>query len=126
MDKIHGIVSKGMGEGAFFMSMPHYKKELKKALGFESYPGTLNIITNQDWKAMLRNKKELPIAGYEKDGKILGSASCYLARFMEIDGAIIIPKFNKHKNNVVEFIAPFHIKTKTGIKDGDEADLWLK
>ena len=48
---IEGVVSKGLGEGAFFMSMPHYKKEIKerrKPLIFHLVPhilykGTIDI-----------------------------------------------------------------------------------
>ena len=40
---IDGTVVTGLGEGAFFMSMDHYKKEIKNKLGFDAYPGTLNI-----------------------------------------------------------------------------------
>ena len=29
---ISGIIVKGLGEGAVFMSMPHYKNEIKKKL----------------------------------------------------------------------------------------------
>ena len=40
---LKGTIIKGLGEGAYFMSMGHYKKEIKKKLGFDAYPGTLNI-----------------------------------------------------------------------------------
>ena len=43
---LSGIVVKGLGEGSFFMSMGHYKKEIKKKLGFNAYEGTLNIKIN--------------------------------------------------------------------------------
>ena len=124
MDKIRGIVTKGMGEGAYFMSMPHYKKELKNALGFESYPGTLNIKTSQDWRSLLSSKNSIEIEGFEKEGKKFGGVKCYLAKILDIDGAIIIPHYNKHKDDIVEFIAKDHVKTKTEIKDGDEVELW--
>jgi riboflavin kinase, archaea type len=126
MERIKGVVSKGMGEGAYFMSMPHYKKELSKALGFESYPGTLNVKTGQEWKNVLALKKEIVVEGFEKDGKKFGGVSCYLAGILDISGAIIMPHFNKHKGNIVEFISKDHVKTKMDIKDGDEVEIWLK
>src|SRR5919197_1426942 len=38
-----GIVISGMGEGAYYMSLDGYKKQFREKLGYEPYPGTLNI-----------------------------------------------------------------------------------
>ena len=45
---MEGIVTSGLGEGYFFMSMEHYKKEIKEKLGFEAYPGTLNLKIDEE------------------------------------------------------------------------------
>ena len=126
MDKIIGIISKGLGEGAYFMSMPHYKSEIKNALGFDAYPGTLNIKTQIDWNKIAIKKRSIKIKGYMDNGKTLGSAECYIAKVKNIEGAIIVPELTKHKKGVLEFIAPIHVKTKLKVSDGDEIELWLK
>jgi len=38
-----GTIVSGMGEGAYYMSLDGYKKKKKKKLGYEPYPGTLNV-----------------------------------------------------------------------------------
>ena len=38
-----GIVVSGMGEGAYYMALEGYRKQFKEKLGFEPYPGTLNV-----------------------------------------------------------------------------------
>ena len=112
-----GIIAKGLGEGAFFMGMEHYRKEIKKKLGFEAYKGTLNIKPQKNFA--LENKNRIKISGFEKSGRKFGGASCYRAKISHIGGAIIIPDINKHKE-VIEFIAPVHLKSKLNIKDGDK------
>src|SRR3989338_7530870 len=99
---IAGTIVKGLGEGAFFMSMPHYKDEIKKKLGFDAYPGTLNVkVTEKEFNEV---KKALPIKieGYKKDNKTFGGAGCIRAKIKNIDGAIIMPDINKHKD-ILEF-----------------------
>ncbi|HXV45112.1 MAG TPA: DUF120 domain-containing protein, partial [Nitrososphaera sp.] len=38
-----GSVVSGMGEGAYYMSLEGYRKQFKQKLGYEPYPGTLNV-----------------------------------------------------------------------------------
>ena len=43
---LNGAVVSGIGEGKYYMSLPAYKEQFKTHLGFEPYPGTLNIRLN--------------------------------------------------------------------------------
>jgi len=123
-DVLGGTVTRGIGEGALFMSMEHYKKEIKEKLGFDAFPGTLNIKTKENWQHSLEKKDKITINGFEKDGKKFGGATCYMAKLNGIDGSIIIPEINKHKE-ILEFIAPIHIKSKLNIKDGDKVKIQI-
>lgn len=119
-----GIVAKGLGQGIFFMSMPHYKKEIKKKLGFDAYPGTLNLKTNKSAIGLINSLLPIKIKGFKSSGKIYGAAKCYRAKINDVNGAIIIPDLTKHKN-VIEFIAPIHLKSKLKIKEGDKVNIEL-
>ena len=66
---IEGVVVDGLGEGSHFMSMDHYKTEIKDKLGFEAYPGTLNIKTNNKNPDLFKNHNIIRINGFEKDSK---------------------------------------------------------
>ena len=121
---IDGIVVKGFGEGAFFMSMGHYKKEIKNKLGFNTYPGTLNLKVGKKQEDLLKNIKPIKIKGFKAGNKTFGGANCYKAKIKNINGAIIVPVINKHKD-IIEFISPFHIKSKLKIKDGDKIKVEL-
>ena len=40
---ITGTLFSGLGEGAYYISLPGYKKQFISKLGFKPYPGTLNL-----------------------------------------------------------------------------------
>ena len=40
---LNGTVVSGIGEGKYYMSLGPYKEQFNTHLGFEPYPGTLNI-----------------------------------------------------------------------------------
>ena len=125
-DTISGIITSGLGEGAFFMSMPHYKNEIKSKLGFEAYPGTLNIKVLEKDLHSLKKFKIIRIAGFESKGKKFGGAGCYKSKMRSICGSIIVPEYTKHKKDIIEFIAPVHIKSELNLKDGDCAEIELE
>ena len=115
--EIKGLLVTGLGEGAFFMSKGHYKKEIKKMLGFEAYPGTFNIKSEDAPK--FGRLKNIIIEGYESGGKKFGRLVCYIAKLKNIEGAIIIPEFTRHDKKIIEFIAPVYLRSELKLKDGD-------
>jgi len=122
---ITGVAVSGLGEGAFFMSMPHYRNEIRNKLGFDAYPGTLNVKTDEKQIMHLKKLTPMTIEGYSSGNKTFGGASCYNAKIKNINGAVIIPDISKHKD-VIEFIAPIQLKSELNIKDGDKIIIELK
>lgn len=116
----NGVVFRGLGEGTYFLSMPHYRNEIKKKLGFSAYPGTLNLEVKNNQIDRLREYKPIKIDGFKSGSKIFGGARCYRAKIKTINGAIIIPDLTKHKKDVIEFIAPVNVKSELKLKDGDK------
>ena len=122
---LNGVVVGGLGEGSFFMSMDHYKKEIKEKLGFDTYPGTLNLKIDTKQYNLLKNLNSTRIDGFNNDNKKFGGANCYKAKIKNINGSIIIPDLTKHKKDIIEFIAPVHLKSKLKINDGDKIKVEL-
>ena len=122
---ILGIIVRGLGEGTYFMSMRHYQKEIKKKLGFDTYPGTLNLKVEKKQIDLLKKINPIKIAGFKKDNKTFGGADCYKAKIKSINGAIIVPHLTKHKKDIIEFIAPVHLKSGLKLKDGDRIKVEL-
>lgn len=121
---LNSKIVRGLGEGTYFMSMQHYQKEIKKRLGFNAYPGTLNLKIDKTQMDLLKNLAPIKINGYKSGDKIFGGARCYKAKIKKIDGSIIVPDLTKHKN-VIEFIAPVHLKSELNLKDGDKVKIEL-
>ena len=120
---IDGTIVEGLGEGSYFMSMDHYKKEIKDKLGFDAYPGTLNIKVDKNQLNILNNS--IKIDGFENEGKKFGGANCYRAKIKDINGSIIIPDINKHKEDIIEFISPNRVKSELNLRIGDKITIEL-
>jgi riboflavin kinase len=113
------IITSGLEEGAFFMSMQHYKDEIRKKLGFDAYPGTLNLKVDEKELKSLSNTKSIRIEGYRSGSKKFGGARCFKAKIKNVNGAIIIPDLTKHKG-IIEFISSVHLRSKLNLNDGDK------
>ena len=121
---INGIVLRGLGEGTFFMSMENYQKEIKKKLGFDAYPGTLNLKVGKRQVDLLNGIVPIKIDGFKSGNKTFGGVNCYKAKIENINGSIIMPELTRHKD-VIEFIAPVHLKSVLKLKDGDKVTIKL-
>ncbi len=121
---IKGTIVRGLGEGAYFMSMQHYQKEIKSKLGFKAYPGTLNIKVTKRQTDSLKKLNPIKIEEFKSGNKTFGGINCYMAKIKNINGSIIVPDLTKHKN-IIEFIAPVHLKSELKIKDGDKIKVEL-
>ena len=115
-NEFEGIIVRGIGEGAYFMSMQHYQKEIRRKLGFKAYPGTLNLKVKKAEIEAIKKNNPIRISGCKSGNKTFGGASCYKSKVKDISGSIIIPDLTKHKD-IVEFIAPIHLKSELKLKD---------
>ena len=120
-----GIVTSGLGKGAVFMSINYYKERIKEKLGFEAYPGTLNLLIDNEQLNTFKKIDPMRIDGFKKDGKTFGGARCYKIKINNIDGSIIIPDLTEHEENMVEVIAKVNLKSELQIKDGDKVKIQL-
>ena len=118
--KIEGLVMRGVGDGRLYLSMPEYKRQIGKALGFIPYEGTLNIsIAEPGKKTDLIATRGIEIDGFLKDGRALGAAKCFRCTVNGREkGAVIIPLRSHYGSEVVEVISPNNLRKKLGLKDG--------
>ncbi|HEV51540.1 MAG TPA: CTP-dependent riboflavin kinase [Thermoprotei archaeon] len=119
------LVSSGLGDGAYYMSLEGYLAEFVKKLGFKPFPGTLNLkitgsFPNRDYLASISKYK---IAAFEQEGRVMGALKFVRASVSrgeeEVPGALIFPERTHHSNDVIEFIAPVKVREQLGLKDGD-------
>ncbi|MEK6954993.1 MAG: DUF120 domain-containing protein [Candidatus Micrarchaeota archaeon] len=129
-----GRVISGMHEGRFYLSIPEYKKQIAKALGFEVFPGTLNLklegVQNADGKRRLMGLAGIEIRGFKKNGRVLGGAKVFRAK---IDGkkggafgAAIIPAKSHYGADILEIISKENLRRLLSLKNKDEVGVTIE
>ena len=117
--KIDGKVTTGLGKAAYFLSQEFYTKEFEKNLGFVPYPGTLNIIVEEEHLSKINEIKNNCENIIKPDTEF--GAVKYIDAVLndEINGAIVFPAKTTHEENYLEFIAENKLRDQLDLEDGD-------
>jgi riboflavin kinase len=124
MLQLHGKVFTGLGEGAYYVSLRGYRRQFLSRLGFDPYPGTLNIRLGSPPDRRLRRdldrRSSIRIEGFEDGHRTYGWAKTYPAEVEgKLNGAVIILERTHYDDSVLEVIAPVNIRETLNLKDGD-------
>ncbi|MBI4167441.1 MAG: CTP-dependent riboflavin kinase [Candidatus Aenigmarchaeota archaeon] len=127
---IEGRVFSGLGEGGFYVTMPGYRKQFVRKLGFDPYPGTLNVRLGTerdiDAKSELDGIPAVQIEGFTDAKRTYGGASCYKATINGVEAAVLVIERTHHPADVIEIISPHFLRKKLKLKDGSEVKILLK
>lgn len=122
-----GTVVSGLFEGAYYISKEGYRRQIAEKLGFEPFPGTLNVRIRHDDLEKRRRLESSPgihIEGFLDGERAFGSANCYPVTINdEVEGALIVAERSIHDYNVMEIISPIYLRRKLGLADGDKVRL---
>ena len=118
-----GRVFSGLCEGAYYLSLPGYRNQIKEKLGFDPYPGTLNLRISEEDVERRKRLERLPsirIEGFRDVGRGFGGARCYpLTVNDEVEGALIIADRSSYRYDVMEIISPIYLRGHFKLEDGD-------
>jgi riboflavin kinase len=121
-----GRVVSGMGEGAYYMSLSGYREQFQEKLGYQPYPGTLNVRlidkVFRDARRRIGAYAAVFISGFSDSKRSYGWAKCYPAHInggIIKDAAVIVLERTHYDEGTLELIAPVSIKEKAGIRNGD-------
>lgn len=120
--RLIGNVVTGLGEGGYYMSLPQYREQFKTHLGFEPFPGTLNIkLTPQGTKTRrsISFLPWVPVHGFIADGRTFGEVKILPCRIDTIPCAIVLPGRSHYPDDIIEVIAPVPMRRELGLKDSD-------
>lgn len=122
---IEGIVFSGLGEGAYYISKDEYKKQFLEKLGFEPYPGTLNLKLTTDYDLKARMELDVYPAiealGFKSEDRTFGVVKCYPAIIEnKVKGALIAAMRTHYDFSVLEIISPVCLRKHLGLKDGNK------
>ena len=115
---LSGTVVSGRGEGRKYVELEWVKQQVKEKLGFDPYPGTLNLRLdekNVKRRVLLERGAELRLChsqGYctgllfkaALDGKVCG---------------VVIPQVEDYPDDVLEVVASVNLKQKLRLRDDD-------
>jgi riboflavin kinase len=122
---IVGEVISGLGEGAYYIEQ--YRERIREYLGFDPYPGTLNlrVIFPRTIFDALCTVRPILIPGFVKEGRSFGDVKAYPVRINGINGAVVVPSRTVHPPKIAEIIAPVNLRKTLGLKDGDRLKLYV-
>lgn len=120
---LQGKVASGMGKGRYYVSLPGYGRQFKAKLGFEPYPGTLNL--KLDEPLALSEQHAIKIESFREEGRIFGGCRCYRIRINGIEAAIVSPDKSNHSADLLEVIAPVCLRESLHLTEGDKVELKL-
>ena len=120
---LEGVIFKGMGEGAYYITREHYRKQFIEKLGFDPYPGTLNLKLTTDYDIKTSSELEaypaIEIEGFQDEHRTFGHVKCYPAKIENrVKGALISALRSHYDDSVIEVIAPVFLRKRLNLKDG--------
>ena len=118
MTTMRGVVRRGQGQGGAFTQLDWVREQFRDKLGFEPYPGTLNVQVDAAARAAAQTPPgiliEPPTAEY-------CAAKCRRVRINgRVDAAWILPDVPNYPDDLVELMAPVALREELGVKEGDE------
>jgi len=122
-----GVVFSGMYQGGYYISQPGYRDQIRDGLGFDPFPGTLNLRLRGEYlegRRVLEGWPALVLEGFMSDERAFGAARCYpLLVNGSVKGALIVADRTSYDLSVMEVIAPVNLREELGLEDGDVVKL---
>lgn len=120
---LEGTLFTGLGEGAYYISKEHYRKQFIEKLGFDPYPGTLNLRLTTDYDVKTRGELEaypaIEVGGFKSEDRTFGSVKCYPVIINNKEKGALISALRSHYDaSVLEIISPVPLRRQLKLKDG--------
>lgn len=129
----YGSVQTGMGEGKYYVKIPNYFHRFSELLGKEPFPGTLNVILEDDYieefYLTVSSQKPKIIDSFTNTelNRTFGPVNCYNVEIFhserekeKIKCLFLDIRRTSHKKNVVEFVSHINLREKFNMMDDDK------
>ena len=122
---LEGVLFTGLGEGAYYVTKEGYRKQFMEKLGFDPYPGTLNLKLTTEYdiktRAELGAYPSIEIQGFKNENRTYGPVKCYPAVINnKVKGAVLYALRSHYDASVLEIIAPTFLRGRLKLKDGNK------
>ncbi|MFP3950842.1 MAG: DUF120 domain-containing protein [Candidatus Bathyarchaeia archaeon] len=126
---IEGEVISGLFEGAYYIGKEGYRTQIIEKLGFDPFPGTLNVSISEGEIEKRRRVERGPyirLEGFEDEERAFGACRCYpLMLNGEVEGALIVADRTSHDMSVMEIISPVYLRRRFDLADGDSIRVYF-
>ena len=119
MKQIKGVIASGTGEAAFFTGLDWVKQQCREKLGFELYPGTLNLKVGKEDLMVMNSLVEEEGVRLVPPTADFCEAACLKVSIGTVEAAAILPRVDDYPENTIEIIAPVKVKERLNLEDGD-------
>ena len=120
---LEGELFSGLGEGSYYIGQEGYREQLEKKLGFDPYPGTLNIRLKPGYeneRNILNSLSLISIKGFTTEKRSFGPAKCAKAIMNdEVQVSIILAMRSHYGSDVIEIVSKENLRKKLKLKDRD-------
>ena len=122
---LEGTLFSGLGEGAYYVTKEGYRKQFIEKLGFDPYPGTLNLklTTEYDLKTLseLETYPAIELEGFKNETRTYGAVKCYPAVINnKVKGAVLYALRSHYDSSVLEIISSAYLRNRLKLKDGNK------
>ncbi len=122
---LEGVLFTGLGEGAYYVTRDGYRKQFLEKLGFDPYPGTLNLKLTTEYDMKTRSELEsypaVELEGFGNESRTFGPVKCYPAIINnKAKGAVVSALRSHYNSSVIEIIAPKFLRGNLKLKDGNK------
>ncbi|MEM2104243.1 MAG: DUF120 domain-containing protein [Candidatus Bathyarchaeia archaeon] len=120
---LEGVVFTGLGEGAYYVTRDPYRRQFMEKLGFDPYPGTLNLKLVTEYDVKTRSELDaypaIEIEGFKNENRTFGPVKCYPTIIEnQVRGALVSALRSHYNSSVIELIAPTCLRKHLALKDG--------
>ncbi len=124
---LDGEVRSGTGEGSFFLGLGWVRAEIQATCAFDPFPGTLNVaLTKPESLVRWREVRKGPGRPLTPPFPESCGARCFPVLVAgAVRGAVVVPDVTRYGEELLEVVAPVHLRDHLGLRDGDRVHLTL-
>jgi riboflavin kinase len=113
-----GTLISGSGGGRKYVELEWVKRQVKDKLGFDPYPGTLNLrLDSENVKRRVVLEKNARLRLCHSEGYCTGLL--FKAALDDLPCGVVIPQIENYPENMFEIVASKNLKQELRLRDGD-------
>lgn len=123
--RLRGVIQSGKGAGAWFTQLDWVLAQCRDLLGFQPFPGTLNVKVLDEDLPGLTGMLQRRAGELVPPDPAFCSAGVVKVTVNGLAGAVVLPaeEVRVHGADVIEILSGHHLKQELGLTDGDQVEI---